>query len=336
MPSDDTVELDVAGRTVAISHPGRVFFSQRGDTKLDLVHYYLAVGEPLLEAMGGRPVLLQRFPDGASGKSFFQKRVPAGAPDWLTTTIVSTPNGTTANALVAADLAHMIWAVNQACLGFHVWPSFADDQLHVDELRLDLDPQPGVTFPMVREAAHEVRRLLADLGLRGYPKTTGNRGSTSTSASRPTGSHRRAVGCRRGGPGARAAPARPHHRGVVEGGAGRTGLHRLQPERTPQDGLRGVVGQGARRRPGVDALRVGRARQRRTRRAHARHGAGAGGGAGQPLGHDHEPRQSLEPLLALHERDRAAGLLDAPWPPVYPKMPGEPPRVAPSRARKAD
>ena len=176
MPSDDTVELDVAGRTVAISHPGRVFFSQRGDTKLDLVHYYLAVGEPLLEAMGGRPVLLQRFPDGASGKSFFQKRVPAGAPDWLTTTIVSTPNGTTANALVAADLAHVIWAVNQACLGFHVWPSFADDQAHVDELRLDLDPQPGVTFPMVREAAHEVRRLLADLGLRGYPKTTGNRG----------------------------------------------------------------------------------------------------------------------------------------------------------------
>jgi len=124
--------LEVAGHTIDVSNPDKVFFTARGDTKLDLVQFYLDVEGPILEAMGGRPVLLQRFPNGASGKSFFQKRVPAGAPDWLTTTIVSTPNGTTANALVAADLAHVIWAVNQACLGFHVWPSFADDQLHVE------------------------------------------------------------------------------------------------------------------------------------------------------------------------------------------------------------
>ncbi len=102
--------------------PDKVFFTKRGETKLDLVDYYQAVEEPLMRRMGDRPTLLQRFPDGASGKSFFQKRVPEGAPDWLETTIVSTPNGTTSNALVAADLAHVLWAVNLGCLGFHLWP----------------------------------------------------------------------------------------------------------------------------------------------------------------------------------------------------------------------
>ena len=100
-----------------------------------------------MAAMGGRPVLLQRFPHGAGGSSFFQKRVPDNRPDWLQTTIVSTPNGTTSQALVAADLAHVLWAVNLACLGFHVWPNQADDPEHADELRIDLDPTPGVTFP---------------------------------------------------------------------------------------------------------------------------------------------------------------------------------------------
>ncbi len=122
------------------------------------------------------PVLLQRFPHGAGGPSFFQKRVPEKRPDWLETTIVSTPNGTTSQALVAADLAHVLWAVNLACLGFHVWPNRADDPDHADELRIDLDPTPGVDFEMVREAAHEVDGLLREVGLTGWPKTTGNRG----------------------------------------------------------------------------------------------------------------------------------------------------------------
>src|SRR5947208_10136795 len=168
------VELD--GRQVRITSPGKVFFPERGETKLDLVRYYEAVREPLLAVMGGRPVLLQRFPEGAGGSSFFQKRVPKDAPDWLQTTIVSTPNGTTSNALVAADLAHVAWAVNLGCLGFHVWPSLAADPEHADQLRLDLDPQPGVTFAQVREAARETRQLLDEFGLAGYPKTTGNRG----------------------------------------------------------------------------------------------------------------------------------------------------------------
>ena len=109
-----------------------------------------------MAAMGGRPVLLQRFPHGAAGPSFFQKRVPEHRPDWLETAIVSTPNGTTSQALVAHDLAHVLWAVNLACLGFHVWPSRAADPEHADQLRIDLDPTPGVTFAMVQEAAEEV------------------------------------------------------------------------------------------------------------------------------------------------------------------------------------
>src|SRR5687768_4562630 len=119
---------------------------------------------------------MQRFPHGAEGSSFFQKRVPESAPEWLQTTIVSTPNGTTSRALVLADMAHVIWAVNLACLGFHVWPYLHDRPDVADELRLDLDPQPGVGFEEVRAAAAELHRLLDELGIVGYPKTTGNRG----------------------------------------------------------------------------------------------------------------------------------------------------------------
>jgi DNA ligase D len=332
--SADTIDIEVAGRTVAITHPAKVFFPERGDTKLDLVHYYLAVGEPLLRAMQGRPVLLQRFPEGATGKSFFQKRVPAGAPDWLTTTVVSTPNGTTANALVVADLAHVLWAVNQACLGFHVWPYLAASPEHVDELRLDLDPQPGVTFPMVREAAHEVQALLGELGLRGYPKTTGNRGVHVYVRLTP---HWDAIDVRA----AAVAAARELERRRPDlitaawwkeerGTRVFVDFNQNAPHKT-------VFGAwSARARSGAqvstplrwdeidevhpDELTIATVPARVAAR-------------GDPW-EDIAP-QSLEPLLALHERDRVEGLLDAPWPPVYPKMPGEPPRVAPSRARKS-
>ena len=168
--------LQVAGRELAISSPHRVFFSERGETKLDLVRYYLAVAEPLMRAVRGRPTLMQRFPQGAEGTSFFQKRVPESAPEWLETTIVSTPNGTTSRALVLADVAHVVWAVNLACLGFHVWPYVHDRADVADELRIDLDPQPGVDFDGIRAAAAELRALLDELGILGYPKTTGNRG----------------------------------------------------------------------------------------------------------------------------------------------------------------
>jgi len=174
--ADEGVVLEADGHEIVLTHPEKVFFAERGETKLDLARYYEAVAAPLLSAIGGRPVLLQRFPNGAGKQSFLQKRVPESRPDWLQTAVVSTPNGTTSDALVVADLAHVLWAVNLACLGFHVWPTRASDLDHADELRIDLDPTPGVTFPMVQEAAVEVRTLFEELGVLAMPKTTGNRG----------------------------------------------------------------------------------------------------------------------------------------------------------------
>src|ERR1700741_2420421 len=157
MPKGNDVELEIAGRTVRITSADKVMFPERGETKLDLVEYYLAIEAPLMLAMGGRPGLMQRFPNGATGSSVFQKRVGDGGPCWLQTEIGSTPNGTPSRALVAADLAHVAWAVNLGCLGFHVWPYLAATPDVADELRLDLDPQPGTDFVMVREAARELK-----------------------------------------------------------------------------------------------------------------------------------------------------------------------------------
>src|SRR6476620_2128022 len=134
MAAGDAELLELAGREVRITSPGKVLFREGQQTKLDLVRYYAAIEQPLMRAMGGRPVLMQRFPQGASGPSFFQKRVPENAPEWLETTIVQTVNGTPSRALVAADVAHVAWAVNLACLGFNVWPARADEPAHSGEL----------------------------------------------------------------------------------------------------------------------------------------------------------------------------------------------------------
>ena len=148
----------------------------------------------------GRPAMLERFPDGAAGKSFFQKRVPDSAPSWLQTTVVTTPNGTTSNALVIADIAHVLWAVNLGCLGLHLWPYGADDPEHPDELRIDLDPQPGTSFAEIRSAAACVRSLLAELGMVGVPEDDRQPGPPRLRPSRAAlGQLRHPV--RRGGPG---------------------------------------------------------------------------------------------------------------------------------------
>ncbi len=218
-------------RSSLITHPDKVLFPERGETKGDLAEHYRRVAEPLMAAMGGRPVLLQRFPEGATGPSFFQKRVPKNIPDWLQTTTVSTPNGTTSQALVAADLDHVLWAVNLGCLGFHVWPYLAADPGHADELRIDLDPSPGVDFDGIRAAARELERLLGELQITGYPKTTGNRGLHVYVRLQPRWDSYQvraaAVAAARAG----APQARADHRRLVEGGAGRPGIRRLQPER---------------------------------------------------------------------------------------------------------
>jgi DNA ligase D len=329
----DPVSIEAAGRVVAITHPGKLLFRGAGRTKLDLAHYYQTVEPALLAAMGRRPVLLQRFPHGAEGPSFFQKRVPEKRPDWLQTTIVATPNGTTSQALVAADLAHVLWAVNLACLGFHVWPYRADDPDHADELRIDLDPTPGVNFEMVREAAHEVDVLLRSVGLAGWPKTTGNRGIHVYLRLLP---HWSSIEVRA----AAVAVARELERRRPDlltaawwkeerGRRVFVDFNQNAPHKT-------VFGAwSVRARPGAqvsapfwweelpsvhpDVLTMDVVVDRFRTLGDPWVGAAP---------------QSLEPLLEMSRRDLAAGLADAPWPPVYPKMPGEPPRVAPSRARK--
>ena len=170
--ADDAIELEIAGHPVRITSPGKVLFSERGETKLDLVNYYLAVAEPIMRTIGGRPVLMQRYPHGAERhRRSSRSGCPTTRPTGSTTTIVSTPNGTTSHALVAADLAHIAWAVNLGCLGFHVWPAHADDPEHADELRIDLDPQPGDRLRRsARAAAHDVRTLLDELGHRRVPE----------------------------------------------------------------------------------------------------------------------------------------------------------------------
>jgi DNA ligase D len=327
--------IEVSGRSIDISHPDKVFFPGVGATKLDLVDYYLAVTEPILRATGDRPAMLQRFPDGALGKSFFQKRVPPGAPDWLQTVEVSTPNGTTSRALVIADAAHIVWAVNLGCLGFHVWPFHVEDPEHADELRVDLDPQAGVGFDQVREAAGCTRELLAELGILAFPKTSGNRGLHVYVRLEPRWDS-------------------------IEVRAGAVALARELARRRPdlltanwwkeERGQRVFVdfNQNAPHKTVFGAWSV------RSR---------TGGQVSTPLSWDEaavldpdgltletvpgrlarvgdpwatmaDRPQSLAPLLEMAARDRANGLRDAPWPPQYPKQPDEPSRVAPSRARK--
>jgi DNA ligase D len=331
----DAEVLELAGREVRITSPGKLLFPKAGVTKLDLVRYYAALEEPLLRAMGGRPVLMQRFPQGAPGPSFFQKRVPDKVPEWLETTTVETVNGTPSRALVAADVAHVAWAVNLACLGFHVWPYRAEDPEHADELRLDLDPQPGTGFDEAREAARELKALLDELGIAGFPKTTGNRGlhvyvrlqprwdayqvrSAAVAAARELERRR---------PDILTAAWWKEERG-----------RRIFVDYNQNAPHKTVFGAwSARARAGAqvstpirwdelddvhpDELTVASVPERVAR-------------GGDPWAAIDDVPQSLEPLLELHERDRADGLLDAPWPPVYPKMPDEPPRVAPSRARR--
>jgi DNA ligase D len=337
MAARDVEVVEAAGREVRITSPGKIFFPQRGETKLDLVRYYLAVEQPIMLAMAGRPTLLQRFPEGAGGSNFFQKRVPDSAPEWLTTTVVRTVNGTPSRAMVATDVAHLLWAVNLGCLGFHVWPFRADvaDEDHVDELRLDLDPQPGVGFAEAVAAAFELRTLLGELGITAYPKTTASRGVHVYVRLEPRWDPYQVRS-------AAVAVARELERRRPDlitaawwkeerGSRIFVDYNQNAPHKTVFGAwsVRARVG-GQVSTPlswealgevTPDELTIASVPRRLEQ-------------DGDPWASIADEPQSLEPLLAMHERDTAAGLLDAPWPPVYPKMPNEPPRVAPSRARE--
>jgi DNA ligase D-like protein (predicted polymerase) len=168
--------LVVAGREVSISNPGKVLFPQAGYTKLDLVRYYLAVADGALRGVLGRPTVLVRYPNGIDGEFFYQKRAPASRPAWIDVAALKFPSGRTAEEVVPRDASTLAWMSNLACLELHPHPVRADDLDHPDELRVDLDPVPGVAWPQIRDVAHVVRAALADFDLVGWPKTSGSRG----------------------------------------------------------------------------------------------------------------------------------------------------------------
>ena len=337
MARSEEVVVEVAGREVRVTSPEKVFFTARPDTKLDLVRYYQAVEQPFMDVARGRPALMQRFPDGAAGKSFFQKRVPAGAPPWLQTTMVTTPNGTTSNALVLADMAHVVWAVNLGCLGFHVWPTHWDDMDHADELRIDLDPSPGVSFEMIREAAHLTRAFLAELGITCFPKTTGNRGvHVYVRLERRWDSYDvrfAAVALareleRRRGDLVTAAWWKEERGARVfidfnQNAPHKTVFGAWSVRSRPMASVSAPLRWEELDHLVPDDLTIVTVPERLVRQ-------------GDPWAEMYDHPQSLEPLLELYEQDRAAGLPDAPWPPVYPKMPDEAPRVNPSRAKRPE
>jgi DNA ligase D len=332
--SKERMSMELAGHDVSISSPTKVFFPKRGETKLDLVNYYVAIQGPLMRTMGGRPTLLQRFPDGASGKSFFQKRVPKGAPDWLTQTTVSTPNGTESNAMVVADIAHVAWAVNMGCLGFHPWPYLAANPDVADELRIDLDPSPGVGFDDIRRAANDTKALLEELGIRGYIKTSGSRGLHIYVRLQPIWT---SYGVRAAAVALARELERRHPNRITAAWWKEERGERVFVDFNQNAPHKTVFGAwSVRARVGgqvsapifweevddvvLDDLTIATVPDRLAR-------------LGDPWAEINDHPQSLQPLLDMSEADMAGGLMDAPWPPVYPKMPNEPPRVAPSRAR---
>ncbi len=327
--------VGASGRTVEISSPDRIYFPALGATKFDLVTYYLEMAEALGHTAFGRPAMLQRFPEGAGGKSFFQKRVPSGAPSWLETAEVTTVNGTTSNALVVADVSHVVWAVNLGCLGLHLWPYRVDDPMHADELRIDLDPQPGMSFGEVRTAAGCVRALLDELGVVGYPKTTGSRGIHVYVRLQPRWDSFEV----RAAAVALARELERRHPDLItaewwkeqRGERIFVDFNQNAPHKTvfgawfarPRvggqvstpltwDEIETVDPEGLTIRNVPDLVRE----------------------RGDPWAGIGDAPQSLEPLLTMAADDRARGLHDAPWPPEYPKQPDEPLRVAPSKAKK--
>lgn len=328
--------LEIAGREVRITHPSKPWFSREARlSKLDVVRYYLAVADGALRGIRGRPIVLKRFVDGAEGEAFYQKRAPAKRPPWLRTVTLSFPSGRTAEEAVVDDAAGLAWIVNLGCLELHPHAVRADDLEHPDELRVDLDPGPGVAWDDVRRVALEVRALLEEVGLRGWPKTSGSRGLHVLVRIEPRWSFtevRRAA----------LALSREIERRAP----------RLATSKWWKEERRGVFldyNQNAKDRTTASAWSVRPLPDARVSAPldwdevpdcdpadftvatmPARFAA-----RGDPHAGIDEAAGSLEGLLELAARDEAAGLGDAPWPPHYRKMAGEAPRVAPSRRKGA-
>jgi DNA ligase D-like protein (predicted polymerase) len=333
MPPTERDVLEVGGREVVVTNPRKVLFPDAGHTKLDLVRYYLAVADGALRAAGGRPNVLVRHPDGVGGEFFFQKRAPNSRPEWIQVVSLHFPSGREAEEVVPRDAAALAWMANLGCLELHPHPVRADDLDHPDELRVDLDPVPGVEWPQIRQVAHLVHETLHDFGLTGWPKTSGSRGMhvavrierrwTFDEVRRAALALAREV--------ERRAPTlatskwwKEERHGVFidynQNAKDRTTAAAYSVRPTPDARVSAPLtwDEVDTCEPPDITLATMPARYAKVGDRHAGIDAHAG---------------TLDALLELSARHERDGLGDAPWPPQYKKQPGEPPRVKPSRRR---
>jgi DNA ligase D-like protein (predicted polymerase) len=333
-PSEPAERLVVGGREVNISNPHKVLFPGPQHTKLDLVRYYLAVAEGALRGAGGRPNVLVRYPNGIGGEFFYQKRAPASRPPWVEIVSLRFPSGRTAEEVVPRDAAALAWFANLACLELHPHAVRADDLDHPDELRVDLDPVPGVEWGQIREVARVVEVALGDFGLVGWPKTSGSRGLHVVVRIEPRWGfdqvRRAALALAREVE--RRAPAlatskwwKEERHGVFvdynQNAKDRTVASAYSVRPTPDARVSAPIS--------WDELADGRPEEFTLATMPARFAAIGDRHAGID-----EQAGSLEPLLELSARQEREGQGDAPWPPHYRKRQGEPKRVQPSRARR--
>src|SRR5437870_1283086 len=328
--------LGIAGREVVITNPDKVIFPEAGHTKLDLVKYYAAVAEAALRGIAARPLVLKRYVNGAEREPFFQKRAPEQRPEWVETVELRFPSGRTALEIVVRDAAQLLWIVNLGCIDLNPHPVRADDLDHPDELRVDLDPSPGVSFEDVRSVTLIVRDVLEEHGLRGWPKTSGSRGMHVNVRLKRRWSfdqvRRAALALAREVE--RRAPDRAtskwwkeERHGVFidynQNAKDRTVASAWSVRPTPDARVSMPVewDEVADCDPAKFTLVTAPSRLAERGDASARIDAAAG---------------SLDSLLALSASHQAAGLGDAPWPPHYRKQHDEPPRVAPSRRKASD
>jgi len=326
--------LTVAGREIAVSNPAKVLFPEAGYTKLDLVRYYVAVADAALRAAGGRPNVLVRYPNGTHGEFFFQKRAPESRPPWVEVVSLQFPSGRTADEVVPRDAATLAWMANLACLELHPHPVRAEDLDHPDELRVDLDPVPGVEWPQVVDVARVVRATLEDFGLVGWPKTSGSRGihvyvriaqqwnfdqvrRAALALAREVESRAPAIATSKWWKEERHGVFLDYNQNAKDRTIAAAYSVRPRPDARVSAPLTWDEVDGC--NPADFTLATMPARVK-------------------DVGHRHADMDqhvcSIEPLLELSARHEREGFGDAPWPPQYKKQPGEPPRVQPSRRRQ--
>ena len=334
MPKEQEV-LRFGDREVVVTNPGKVFFEAIGATKLDLVRFYLAVAPGALTGAGGRPMALKRFVNGAAGEAFFQKRAPENRPEWLRTVTLSFPSGRTADEIVVDDAAGLAWIVNLGCIDLNPHPVRADDLDHPDELRVDLDPVPGVPWSQIRDVAMVTKESLESVGLTGWPKTSGSRGIhinvrierhwTYPEARRAALAIARDVE-QRAPKIATAKWWKEERHGVFldynQNAKDRTVASAYSVRPLPDARVSTPMSWDEVPSCEAEAFTIS------TVPARFAQIGDPGAGIDQAVG-------SLEAVLELSRKHEAAGEGDAPWPPNYRKQEGEPPRVQPSRQRRA-